>query len=646
MNVPPPTPLRRALPFAAMMTLGACAESPPPPITTGTAPPSTIGAPVVYGEDDRLEWYELEDSALRDQSRDTAAALVGWGDVRIEADGAVSLPATPTLHDAYTLCADQRFRDQPTASFCSGTLIDDDLVLTAGHCIRTVESCSSNAFVFDYLYEADGQLAALDTDSVYRCVALLVAQGRELPDELDLAIVQLDRPVVNRRPATVSRRNIVGDDDALILQGFPNGLPLKVSTGNVRIPRTDGDFFTASIDAFHGDSGAGVRDASMEVIGVLTDGADDYTSAGSCAEVSVLPEDEAIESVMFAHHAVEALCNKGFPSRALCQIEPKCGDTFCTSDESPETCPDDCTGLFAVPDAWTCNHGWYAAGDDCDCACGAYDPDCDNPALDTTNCGLGGRCQPDGTCDIPIPEAWTCQPSRFNNGQQCDCDCGVYDPDCDNPNARVVNCAQDATCQSDGTCTASIPDEWTCRSRYYGTDDGCDCNCGAFDPDCANPDAAVYNCSPESTCLPDGSCEIPVPTTWLCAPEHYAANDGCDCRCGMLDPDCGPGVEVNNCPSGEVCNAEGLCDDAPPEPVEPDPQPEPMPEVVEPGPEPEPEPSPEVVEDEADTKTVEADGIAARVTGGGCDAGGGGLAPFLIGVLALGLSLPRRRAKA
>jgi len=41
----------------------------------------------------------------------------------------------------------------------------------------------------------------------------------------------------------------------------------------------------------------------------------------------------------------------------------------------------------------------------------------------------------------------------------------------------------------------SIPDDWTCDPEYYDTDDGCDCNCGAWDPDCDDPTQEVYGCA-------------------------------------------------------------------------------------------------------------------------------------------------------
>jgi hypothetical protein len=48
-----------------------------------------------------------------------------------------------------------------------------------------------------------------------------------------------------------------------------------------------------------------------------------------------------------------------------------------------------------------------------------------------------------------------------------------------------------------------VPDEWTCDPNWYGIDDGCDCGCGALDPDCANPtvDACEY-CGYRGSCNP------------------------------------------------------------------------------------------------------------------------------------------------
>jgi hypothetical protein len=40
-------------------------------------------------------------------------------------------------------------------------------------------------------------------------------------------------------------------------------------------------------------------------------------------------------------------------------------------------------------------------------------------------------------------------------------------------------------------CASGVPPEWTCPTSYYNAADGCDCGCGAYDPDCPNATSAV-----------------------------------------------------------------------------------------------------------------------------------------------------------
>jgi|GEM_PF-1214133 len=590
--------------------------------------PQTTTAAVAYEQDDRLDWYEIVDADLATFARNASVAMVPYSDIKYLADGTVTLSAEPTLGDKQDLCADQRFRDQPTSASCSGTLIDDNLVLTAGHCIEDAADCARNAFVFDYLQTDASTRPALGRDQVYRCAALIVDGASDIPGGLDLAIVQLDRPVTGRAPQTPVRptaepgddpllRSLLQAGDGLMMIGYPSGIPLKLDpSGIVTNPRTtQGDRFTAAIDAFHGNSGSGVFDGAQRLVGVLTSGADDYAALGSCSIVSVLPASDALEGVHYAHHAVTALCAKGFPSVRLCGSgEAVCGDGFCTHDENeevvifvgdgvdapiPTQCPGDCTGLFLIPDSWSCSSRWYDAGDDCDCNCGAVDPDCGDTTLDVYNCAPGATCSAEGTCSATVPDEWTCRRSWYGAGDDCDCRCGAYDPDCDNPELRILNCSVGATCQEDGWCTEGAPPEWTCLARDWGRGNGCHCGCGAVDPDCATAGigAPVIGCVPGSVCLADGSCRTPIPETWVCPIANFGADGRCDCNCGAADPDCEASLDrPRNCRAGEVCDDGGLCVDAPdnPEPG-PDAPPETAPEAAsDRAPEPMPEAQPEI----------------------------------------------------
>jgi hypothetical protein len=55
-----------------------------------------------------------------------------------------------------------------------------------------------------------------------------------------------------------------------------------------------------------------------------------------------------------------------------------------------------------------------------------------------------------------------------------------------------------------------IPTEWTCKREQYGTGDGCQCNCGAFDPDCNSFAAVSVDCpNNDDICIP-GPQEEPI----------------------------------------------------------------------------------------------------------------------------------------
>lgn len=65
-----------------------------------------------------------------------------------------------------------------------------------------------------------------------------------------------------------------------------------------------------------------------------------------------------------------------------------------------------------------------------------------------------------------------------------------------------------------------IPTGWTCKPEQYGSGDGCQCNCGAFDPDCDSFEAVSINCpNNDDICIPSPLNE-PV-----CALRHEVLSD-------------------------------------------------------------------------------------------------------------------------
>lgn len=299
-----------------------------------------------------------------------------------------------------------------------------------------------------------------------------------------------------------------------------------------------------------------------------------------------------------------------------------------------------------VPLLWTCDVDSYGTADGCNCECGSWDPDCGTPSQPVLNCPCDGmecnagfcvgECRekeivgtlvevitrstrdlsfgavsslqspgtPSGhkphwpmgpyaegryegrrshprkraidnqrnvagdTCYHAVPFAWSCQSNYYNASDGCDCECGAWDPDCDS-DPEVFGCdGHITTCvmrNNTGVCNLvqySPAPGWFCSPNFYNATDGCDCECGAHDPDCDDPDQDVFGCYDDIGCLASGICDWPTaPAEWTCEAYFYDANDGCDCNCGMYDPDCDlVESDLFNCPCSDMtCSPEGFC---------------------------------------------------------------------------------------
>ena len=456
------------------------------------AEPPTAGAPapIVYGSDDRKEVFDHPDATLRSIAAQSIVALMHPENVVVGSDGSAQLYGG-TLSADFALCPGERFADEPTAAFCSGTLIDDDLVLTAGHCLQTAEDCTRARFVFGYYYDSPGSFHSVTSDDVYSCRRIVVQQlSNDGGQTLDYAIAQLDRPVSGGHvPAPVSTSTgamTVGASVSII--GFGSGLPAKIDDGGTVVNSRERvlDYFEATTDSFGGNSGSGVFDSSHQVAGILVRGGDDYVSTGACNVVNVVSAaTSSAESISYVARPIGELCAMSWPSARLCGGSGgTCGDGTCAGSETSATCASDCT-------AGSCGDGVCAVGED--------------PTSCATDCAGGGP--------RTVPPSWTCAPGFWDALDGCDCACGPRDPDCDVLGQRVLDCAAGEICDASGACApgptgmmGGVPVSWTCPPSYYGTRDGCDCECGAYDPDCSDASQAVLNCGSGGACGTDGHC--------------------------------------------------------------------------------------------------------------------------------------------
>lgn len=301
-----------------------------------------LAAPVVYGEDDRVEVFNHPDAELRSIAEKSIVALIPDFRISREPNGTYSL-ITASLEDQQGLCPGEQFGNQPTAASCSGVLIDDDLVLTAGHCIDTHLPCEAYAYVFNYHLDEPNHLAAIRDEDVYSC-AQVVSQGNPKVGQYtpDFTVVQLDRPVEGTHaPASIRPATPLSDQEPLAMIGFGSGLPAKIdSGGSVADPRAEQlDYFVANVDAFQGHSGSATFDSENRLAGILIGGlTPDYVTleGESCERVNVFADSQAAELIHNIAPIVAALCAEGRGAEHLCG--PKsCEGEPCGRPSKPST---------------------------------------------------------------------------------------------------------------------------------------------------------------------------------------------------------------------------------------------------------------------------------------------------------------------
>ncbi len=243
-------------------------------------------AKVVYGNDDRTDLFDVTDVELKILAKSTVAFI----DQRhLIYDSIFDIYNLENAEPTLPFCKTEKFVNQPRWADCSGSLIAEDIVLTAGHCVSKSEDCKNMKIVFDYaLDEKNKHLNSITGKNVYSCQKILAFKNEK--NGSDFSVIQLDRPATDRTPLKFSDKPL-DYKDALMIIGHPEGFPTKFTmNGKVRslIPET---YFTATLDAFSGNSGSAVFDqTAKKIVGVLVRGEHDYDKKNGCITAKLCDE--------------------------------------------------------------------------------------------------------------------------------------------------------------------------------------------------------------------------------------------------------------------------------------------------------------------------------------------------------------------
>lgn len=262
---------------------------------------------VIYGDDNRKDYYEVQDSAQLDLA-DSTVALFNKMDVKIDVSSGVANLKEVSYRARYGLCETEAFVEQKIGAFCSGFLVGPDLIATAGHCIAA-SGCSDVSFVFGYrMTSAISSTSQVPAGHVYNCKEVISHEDTSLQD---YALVRVDRVVTNAKPLKLSSTPVMKDDKLLMI-GHPAGLPVKIADEAVARESREG-YFVASTDSYGGNSGSAVFNRAGEVVGILVRGEADFVynyekqclTSNKCAENSCRGED--ITFISYIQKALEKL---------------------------------------------------------------------------------------------------------------------------------------------------------------------------------------------------------------------------------------------------------------------------------------------------------------------------------------------------
>ena len=251
----------------------------------------------VFGNDDRMEVKDAE--GYEDFVRATAV-MISKKSIRENRIYGYDLMERLKLQFGTSKFHENvKFLDQPTIANCTGFLIAPDILVTAGHCVTTLEEAQEYIWLFDYTsevhYDGYNRYIEVDPENVYE-VTEVVGAKFETEGDIDYAVLRLDRKS-DRRPYRFRTSGTVANGTAINTLGSPTGLPLKFSTNATVTDAEPTYWFKSNIDSFPGNSGGPVFDQNGFIEGILVRGAVEYTNDGYSGDYKYDPDCDCIKTV-------------------------------------------------------------------------------------------------------------------------------------------------------------------------------------------------------------------------------------------------------------------------------------------------------------------------------------------------------------
>jgi V8-like Glu-specific endopeptidase len=235
----------------------------------------------IYGNNTLNDYYKIDKSLQ--QIADSVVAIMDKTAIAYdEATGKYKTLTLTTVNARMNLSNGATFSGQKSLSFCSGALVSENLVLTAGHCIS---NDAGNPHYFDKVYVVFGWRQSgkgkynttFTQDQVYEVDRLLAHKLTgsigNMDSYRDYALISLKRPVSGRSPLAIERSHGEGlaVGSYVFASGYPMGMSVKVTDpADATIKAIGKHGYATDLDAFGGSSGGPVFDSyTRRICGVV-----------------------------------------------------------------------------------------------------------------------------------------------------------------------------------------------------------------------------------------------------------------------------------------------------------------------------------------------------------------------------------------
>lgn len=216
----------------------------------------------IYGVDDRLNTAEAT-SQMQELARSVPALVVAKNLRPISKE---TFELSGWKLSKFGLCSHERFFEEQSIATCSSSLIAPNKILTAAHCLDDYNyTCENYRIVFDY---QNGN-TSIHKDAIYQCKRILYSKLDIFGGE-DLAIIELDRPVTDRKPIPMVTDHEFSVGEPLKMIGYPFGISQKiVESGEVLGIDKKRQSFMHNLDTFSVNSGGPIFNGEGQIVGVL-----------------------------------------------------------------------------------------------------------------------------------------------------------------------------------------------------------------------------------------------------------------------------------------------------------------------------------------------------------------------------------------